>query len=50
MTLSNPRPALGGLRHLAITVSDVEASAEWYERVLGAWVSNTRLGVLGPNR
>ncbi len=35
MTQSNARPAIGPLHHLAITVSDVEASAAWYERVLG---------------
>ena len=35
MTTSDARPALGALHHLAITVSDVEASAAWYERVLG---------------
>jgi catechol 2,3-dioxygenase-like lactoylglutathione lyase family enzyme len=29
------RPALGALHHVAVTVTDVEASAEWYERVLG---------------
>jgi hypothetical protein len=29
------RPALGALHHVAVTVSDVEASAQWYERVLG---------------
>jgi len=35
MTTSTGRPALGALHHLAITVSDVETSATWYERVLG---------------
>jgi glyoxylase I family protein len=35
MTTSTGRPALGALHHLAVTVDDVEASAEWYERVLG---------------
>ncbi len=35
MTTSTQRPALGAMHHLAITVNDVEASAEWYERVLG---------------
>ena len=35
MTTSIGRPALGALHHLAITVSDVEASAAWYQRVLG---------------
>lgn len=35
MTSSNGRPAIGSLHHLALTVSDVEASAAWYERVLG---------------
>ena len=29
------RPALGALHHVAVTVTDVEASAKWYERVLG---------------
>ena len=35
MTTSTGRPAPGALHHLAITVSDVEASAAWCERVLG---------------
>jgi glyoxylase I family protein len=29
------RPGLAGLHHIALTVSDVERSAEWYTRVLG---------------
>ena len=28
-------PELTGIQHVGLTVSDVEASAEWYERVLG---------------
>lgn len=28
-------PTLSGISHLAITVRDMEASAEWYRRVLG---------------
>ncbi len=28
-------PSLAGLHHIALTVSDVERSAEWYTRVLG---------------
>ena len=32
---ADARPALGALHHLAITVSDVDASAAWYERVFG---------------
>lgn len=35
MTTSDARPAVSALHHVAITVSDVEASASWYERVLG---------------
>ena len=35
MTTTAGRPALGALHHVAITVSDVEASADWYQRVLG---------------
>lgn len=29
------RPKLSGIHHIGITVTDVEASAAWYERVLG---------------
>ncbi|MEJ2871799.1 VOC family protein [Actinomycetospora sp. OC33-EN08] len=29
------RPALAGIHHFSPTVTDVEASAAWYERVLG---------------
>jgi glyoxylase I family protein len=29
------RPTLTGIHHIGITVTDVEASAAWYERVLG---------------
>ena len=32
---SSERPPISALHHLAITVGDVEASAAWYERVLG---------------
>jgi glyoxylase I family protein len=28
-------PELTGIQHVGLTVSDVEASAEWYQRVLG---------------
>lgn len=28
-------PALGGIHHIGLTVSDVETSEGWYERVLG---------------
>ena len=35
MTTAADRPALGALHHVAVTVSDVDASAQWYERVLG---------------
>jgi glyoxylase I family protein len=30
-----PAPSLSGIHHYSPTVSDVEASAAWYERVLG---------------
>lgn len=33
---TSKRPALKGVHHAAITVTDVEASAAWYEAVLGA--------------
>jgi catechol 2,3-dioxygenase-like lactoylglutathione lyase family enzyme len=29
------RPALTGIHHVGLTVTDVEASAVWYQRVLG---------------
>ena len=29
------RPALTGIHHVGLTVTDVEASAAWYQRVLG---------------
>jgi glyoxylase I family protein len=29
------RPAIAGIHHLGITVTDVQASAVWYQRVLG---------------
>lgn len=29
------RPALTGIQHVGLTVTNVEASAAWYERVLG---------------
>jgi glyoxylase I family protein len=29
-------PAIGGIHHLSLTVSDLEASLAWYERLLGA--------------
>lgn len=29
------RPALAGIQHVGLTVTDVEVSAGWYERVLG---------------
>lgn len=29
------RPALTGIQHVGLTVTDAEASAAWYERVLG---------------
>lgn len=35
MTSTGARPAVSAIHHLAITVSDVAASTEWYERVLG---------------
>ncbi len=38
-TLADPTPdtfaALGGIHHVGLTVTDAEASASWYERVLG---------------
>jgi glyoxylase I family protein len=35
MTQTGAAPAIAGFHHFAATVSDVEASAEWYGRVLG---------------
>ncbi|GAA4742557.1 VOC family protein [Actinomycetospora chibensis] len=35
MTATEHRPALGTFHHFSATVSDVEASAAWYERVFG---------------
>lgn len=32
---SRQRPDLANIHHFALTVTDVEASAAWYERVLG---------------
>ena len=29
------RPPIGGFHHFGVTVTDVEASADWYQRVLG---------------
>jgi glyoxylase I family protein len=29
------RPSMGGFHHFGVTVTDVEASADWYQRVLG---------------
>jgi glyoxylase I family protein len=40
------RPGLVGLHHVALTVSDVERSAEWYSRTLGF----ERLGELPHER
>jgi glyoxylase I family protein len=35
LTEIGPAPAVTGFHHFSPTVSDVEASARWYERVLG---------------
>ena len=35
MDNSPERPSISSMHHLALTVSDVETSAAWYERVLG---------------
>ena len=32
---TSQRPPMAGLHHFSLTVSDVEASAAWYQRVLG---------------
>jgi len=29
------RPSMSGFHHFGVTVTDVEASADWYQRVLG---------------
>ena len=34
-TPSPARPVLAGIHHVGLTVTDVESSAGWYERVLG---------------
>jgi glyoxylase I family protein len=34
-TPTDTRPALAGFHHFSATVSDVEASATWYQRVFG---------------
>ncbi|ODU04494.1 MAG: glyoxalase [Pseudonocardia sp. SCN 72-86] len=31
----NGRPPMGGVHHFSPTVTDVEASSEWYQRILG---------------
>ena len=33
MTTTESRPALAGFHHVGLTTSDVEASAQWYQRV-----------------
>ena len=33
--MTTPVPALNAIHHVAITVTDIDASLEWYERVLG---------------
>ena len=35
MTESTTGPAVTGFHHFSATVSDAEASAQWYERVFG---------------
>ena len=35
MTETTAAPAVTGFHHFSPTVSDVEASAQWYERVFG---------------
>jgi glyoxylase I family protein len=32
---AKPRPPMSGFHHFGVTVTDVEASADWYQRVLG---------------
>ena len=34
-TEASKAPALAGIQHVGLTVSDIEASVEWYIRVLG---------------
>lgn len=34
-TEASTAPALAGIQHVGLTVSDIEASVEWYTRVLG---------------
>jgi glyoxylase I family protein len=45
MTQRSAAPAMTGVHHFSPTVCDVEASAAWYERVLGM----TRLPVTFPH-
>ena len=45
MAESGTGPAVAGYHHFAPTVSDVEASAQWYERVFGM----TRVPVAFPH-
>jgi catechol 2,3-dioxygenase-like lactoylglutathione lyase family enzyme len=33
--MSDNGPAITGIHHLSVTVSDVEASAEWYQKIFG---------------
>ncbi len=30
-----PQPSVAGLHHIALTVTDLEASIAWYQRVFG---------------
>lgn len=32
----SPAPAVTGLHHISVTVTDLEASLDWYQRLLGA--------------
>jgi catechol 2,3-dioxygenase-like lactoylglutathione lyase family enzyme len=45
VTESTAGPAVAGIHHFSPTVSDVEASAQWYERVFGL----TRVPVRFPH-
>jgi glyoxylase I family protein len=45
VTETNAAPAVTGFHHFSPTVSDVEASAQWYERVFGM----SRLPVTFPH-